>query len=172
TIVDINKMWAYLDILPADIAKVKVGQNTQISIPELQPNRFNGQITWIDSAISQQTRTLKVRVELDNSAGLLKSGMYGQAKITLNQARKTLLVHKDAVQWDGCCNVIFVKKNSTTFETKKVILRPAGKSSDYYVVEGNFLENDQVVTTGSFLLKTEILKGNIGAGCCEVKAGK
>ena len=41
----------------------------------------------------------------------------------------------------------------------------------YYAISGNINRGDTLVTTGSFLLKTEILKGSIGAGCCEAQPG-
>ncbi|MFH1514240.1 MAG: hypothetical protein ABIG42_02145 [bacterium] len=43
--------------------------------------------------------------------------------------------------------------------------------SDAYVVEKGLIESEEIVTKGSFLLKTEILKGNLGAGCCETDPG-
>lgn len=172
TIVNTQKMWAMLDIHPTDLTKVKVNQITQIQIPELAPMVFSGKITWIDSAISKSSRTLKARVELNNESSILKAGMFGQAKIAIHSRFDSLLVHKSSVQWDGCCNVIFVKTSSASFETRRVKLRPSGKHKDYYLVQGNIKANDEIATTGSFLLKTEIMKDNIGAGCCEADAGK
>jgi cobalt-zinc-cadmium efflux system membrane fusion protein len=43
---------------------------------------------------------------------------------------------------------------------------------NWFVVEEGLEVGEQVVTTGSFLLKTEILKGSIGAGCCEIEPAK
>jgi cobalt-zinc-cadmium efflux system membrane fusion protein len=42
----------------------------------------------------------------------------------------------------------------------------------FFVVEDGLEEGEEIVTVGSFLLKTEILKGSIGAGCCEIDLGK
>jgi len=82
------------------------------------------------------------------------------------------LVPRSAVQWDGCCNVVFLRKSETRFETRKVHLRPSASMPDYYLLQESFPEDVQVVTTGSFLLKTELMKGEIGAGCCEVEPGR
>jgi cobalt-zinc-cadmium efflux system membrane fusion protein len=79
-------------------------------------------------------------------------------------------VPRDAVQWEGCCNIVFVRHSDMLFTPRKVHLSYETPRS--YVVESGVKEGEQVVTTGSFLLKTEILKGNIGAGCCEVELGK
>lgn len=172
TIVNTTTMWASLDIHPKDLTKIKIGQTTQISIDELSPMIFTGKILWIDTAVNESSRTLKARIELKNPQNLLKSGMYGQAKIVIKSNQNSLLVHKSSVQWDGCCNVVFVKSGPTSFKTKRVRLKPSGKDKNYYLIQGDLKVGDEVATTGSFLLKTEILKDNIGAGCCEADAGK
>jgi len=78
-------------------------------------------------------------------------------------------VPASAVQWEGCCNVVFVKKSNTAYEPRKVHLGIA-TGSVYQVLNGVNV-GEEIVTQGSFLLKTEILKGSIGAGCCEVQPG-
>ncbi len=61
-------------------------------------------------------------------------------------------------------------ESETLFEPRKVWI---GYETDRYVaIESGVGEGEEVVTTGSFLLKTELLKGSIGAGCCEVAPGK
>ncbi|MCO4781136.1 MAG: efflux RND transporter periplasmic adaptor subunit [Candidatus Cloacimonetes bacterium] len=172
TVVDTSKMWAFLDILPSDLTKVNIGQNVEVKIPELSPLLFSGVISWIDSAISESSRTLKAKVELSNQNQMLKSGMFGTANIIINNNINSLLVHKSSVQWDGCCNVIFIKNSPQSFITKKVTLKPSGVNKDYYLAQGDIKTNDEVATTGSFLLKTELMKDNIGAGCCEADSGK
>lgn len=172
TVVDTSKMWALLSILPSDLIKVKIGQLVDIQIPELSPLVFSGAISWIDSAINESSRTLKARVELDNASHILKSGMFGKASIIIKQNVDSLLVHKNSVQWDGCCNVVFVKNSPESFITKKVTLKPSGIDKDFYLAQGDIQENNEVATIGSFLLKTEILKENIGAGCCEEDSDK
>ncbi|PCJ17700.1 MAG: hypothetical protein COB02_12845 [Candidatus Cloacimonadota bacterium] len=172
TIVDTSIMWVDLDILPKNISDLKINQKVKIIIPELKPLAFSGKVSWIDSSINKKNHTLKARVKIRNSNKVLKSGMFGKATINVYQNIDTLLVHKKAVQWDGCCNIIFVKKSPSSFEVKKVTLQSSGLYKDYYMAQGNLLENQEIVTTGSFILKTEILKGSIGAGCCESDLGK
>ena len=75
----------------------------------------------------------------------------------------------DAVQWEGCCNVVFVKQSETLYEPRKVLLG-VNTGTAYEVLDG-LTGGEEVVTQGSFLLKTELLKGSIGAGCCEVNPG-
>ena len=132
--------------------------------------RRGGTVTWVSSHVDHRTRTLKVRTEVDNADGLLRSGMYGKAVISIRDKEPTLVVPKDAVQWEGCCNVVFTRQSDMLFTPKKVRI---GYDTDrFYVVEEGLEENEEIVTTGSFLLKTEIMKGSIGAGCCEAGLGR
>jgi len=79
-----------------------------------------------------------------------------------------VLVPRAAVQWDGCCNVVFVPGASgNQFLTRKV--QVAHAVGDQVAIRSGIDDGSEVVTTGSWMLKTEILKGSIGAGCCEVK---
>jgi cobalt-zinc-cadmium efflux system membrane fusion protein len=106
---------------------------------------------------------------LENKDGQLRANMFAQASISLRDRRQSLVVPKESVQWEGCCNVVFVKESETVFLPRKVHLGVA--TGTLYEVLSGIEEGEEVVTQGSFLLKTEILKGSIGAGCCEVDPG-
>jgi cobalt-zinc-cadmium efflux system membrane fusion protein len=167
---DTSKMWAMLDVYEADFRKVRLRQPVVLTVEGLRGEAFGGRITWISSHVDRRTKTLKVRAEIANPEGLLRAGMFGKAVITIHDKESLLVVPKAAVQWDGCCNIVFVKHSDTLFKPRKVQL---GYETDaFYTVEGGLKPHEVVVTTGSFLLKTEILKGSIGAGCCEVEPGK
>ena len=120
--------------------------------------------------MDQRTRTLKVRAEIRNNDAILRPGMFGKSIIAIAKEENVPVVPKDAVQWEGCCNVVFVKQSDTIFRPRKVQL--GYEADNAFVVNKGLDGGETIVTTGSFLLKTEILKGSIGAGCCEVEPGK
>ena len=77
------------------------------------------------------------------------------------------MVPKDAVQWEGCCNVVFVREAPDRFRPRKVeLIRGTGP---YYQVSSGVEPGEEVVVDGSFLLKTELKKSSIGAGCCGIE---
>jgi cobalt-zinc-cadmium efflux system membrane fusion protein len=170
SIADTSKMWAMLDIYESDIPRARDGQSVVFQADGLPGEQFAGRVTWISSHVERRTRTLKVRAEIANADGLLRSGMFGKASISVRKDESALVVPKEAVQWEGCCNVVFVKSSDVLFEPRKVKL--GYETERAFVVEYGLDAGEEIVTVGSFLLKTEILKGNIGAGCCEVKPGK
>ena len=106
---------------------------------------------------------------MTNDRGLLRANMFARAGINLHSRAESPVVPESAVQWEGCCNVVFVKQSETTYQPRKVHLG-IGTGTVYEVLSG-VSRGEEVVTQGSFLLKTEILKGSIGAGCCEVDPG-
>lgn len=168
-IADLSLMWAFIDIHESDLREIRVGQPVLLQVAGLPGEPFVGNILWVSSQVNPGTRTLRARAEFDNSRGLLRANMFASARITLRHRESALLVPEDAVQWEGCCNIVFVKNSDTEFEPRKVHLGVA--TDNAYELLSGVEEGEEVVTQGSFLLKTEILKGNIGAGCCEIDPG-
>ena len=147
-----------------DGAKIEPGQSVVLKVVGLRGEAFGGRIARVSTHVDPRTRTLKARAVVTNSEGLLRANMFGAALITIHDKRPVLVVPKGAVQWEGCCNVVFVKRSDTLYEPRKVRL---GYETDrFYEVKSGVEPGETVVTQGSFLLKTEILKGSIGAGCC------
>ncbi|MCP4088458.1 MAG: efflux RND transporter periplasmic adaptor subunit [Gammaproteobacteria bacterium] len=168
-VADVSRMWALIDVYESNMRHVQVGQPVVLHVDGLPGEAFAGHITWVSAQLNPKTRTLQVRADLDNTGGLLRAHMFAQASVSVRERQKSLVVPKASVQWEGCCNVVFVKTSETVYEPRKVNLGIA--TGTVYEVISGVEEGEEVVTQGSFLLKTEILKGSIGAGCCEVDPG-
>ena len=67
------------------------------------------------------------------------------------------------MQWEGCCNIVFVSESKDRFRPRKVQVQYV--NGEYYAVIG-LHEGDEIVTHGSYMLKTELMKEGLGAGCC------
>ncbi len=168
-VADTRRMWVMLDLYESDITRILVGQPVSATIDALPLESFEGTLTWISSNVDRRTRTIQARAEFANPDGLLRANMFGRAEIHVRTIESAILVPESAVQWDGCCNVVFVRHTDTVYQPYKVKL--GYKRDGYFVVEEGLPVGELIVTQGSFLLKTEILKGSIGAGCCEVDPG-
>ena len=66
------------------------------------------------------------------------------------------------MQWDGDCHLVFVSPLPDVYQARKIELGRVFAGS--YEVLGGVAAGQQVVTTGAFLLKTELLRGEMGAG--------
>ncbi|HKO51724.1 MAG TPA: efflux RND transporter periplasmic adaptor subunit [Polyangiaceae bacterium] len=164
-VVDTSQMWAELDIPEPDLTAVRVGQTVSLEFDALPGRKFDGQISYLAPAIDPHTRSARARVPLRNSDGVLRANLYGRARIAAGEARTGISIPRAAVQRVKEVALVFVKLSENEYETRRVRLGTSSESS-FEVLEG-IAAGEKVVTTGSFLLKTETLKDSIGAGCCE-----
>ncbi|MBI4717815.1 MAG: efflux RND transporter periplasmic adaptor subunit [Planctomycetes bacterium] len=170
TVADLSHLWLILDVHERDLVVLRPGLPVHFSPDALRGRRFAGEIEWISSQVDDRTRTVQARVPLANESGFLRANMFGTARIVLHEDDEVVTVPKDAVQTDGCCQLVFVQESDDTFRPRKVALGAAAGA--YWEVRGGVDPGEPIVTAGSFLLKTEILKSSIGAGCCEVEPGR
>ncbi len=168
TIADTSTMWAMVDLAELDLTTVRLDQPVTLMLDGLKGMVFPGRLTWISTAVDPGTRALRARVEVENARGLLRAHMFGRARINAGEDRAALLLPKEAVQWEGCCNVAFRRSASDALTFQPVRLMLGFDAGDHYEVLQGLEAGDTVVSRGSFILKNEILKNSVGAGCCEV----
>lgn len=162
-----QSMWAMIDLFESDVSVVVGGQDVIFALESVRGEVFTGKLGWVSTHLNSSTRTLKARAEIVNERGFLRANTFGRVHIAVRRGEHSLVVPKDAVQWEGCCNIVFVRTNDegTAFQPTKVHL--GIDTGVAYEALSGLKSGDVVVTAGSYLLKTEILKGSIGAGCCD-----
>jgi len=163
-VVDASRMWAELDVAEADLGRVAIEQEVTVSLDALPDRLFPGTIAYIAPFVDPSTRTATARVELENPDGLLRAHMYGSARILTDAAEAAITVPSEALQRAGDVHLVFIRVAEDEFVARRV--RVLARTGDRVRVAGGVGVGDNVVTTGSFLLKTETLKDSIGAGCC------
>jgi cobalt-zinc-cadmium efflux system membrane fusion protein len=170
TVADTSTMWLWIDVYERDIAKVEPGRKVIFTVlggsPEETPTPYEGRVTWVGSEVDRTTRTTKVRAELPNPTGRLRAQQFGKARIELGKPHKALTVAKAAVQRYENVELVFLTERPGVYRPQRIKARPVGRGGTLEVSWG-LKPGQEVVTEGSFLLKTEIMKGSIGAGCCD-----
>ncbi len=164
-VVDPSSMWADIEVLEQDLANVRAEQRVVIEVDALPGRTFEGVIDFISPAVDPRTRTALARVRLENADGLLRAHMFGRALIDLDTAQGSVVVPIGAVQRAEGQAFVFVKTAVDQFEARRVEVGLVDAA--VAEIRKGVAAGEEVATTGAFLLKTEILKGAIGAGCCE-----
>jgi cobalt-zinc-cadmium efflux system membrane fusion protein len=164
TIADTSVMWALCDVPEAKVARVALGQKVYVTIEGSDEATIEGEITWIAAEVNPRTRTVTARAEVTNPHGRLRANQFARARIETSAPRAAVSVPRDAIQRVGEQEIVFVRTRPGVYEPR-VVERDGG--GDLVQVEGNVAEGDAVVTTGAVLLRTEVIPGSIGAGCCE-----
>jgi cobalt-zinc-cadmium efflux system membrane fusion protein len=165
-VADLSRMWAELDVPEVDAAAVRPGQRVRIRLEALRGAAREGTIARVGSSVDPASRTVRARVELPNADRALKAGLLLRATIDVSDAHDAVLVPRDAVQRADGHSLVFVRIGKGVFDPVAV---EVGEASGDAVAVTGVDAGAEVVTTGAFLLKTEILKDSIGAGCCETE---
>jgi cobalt-zinc-cadmium efflux system membrane fusion protein len=166
-VADTRRMWATLDVRLEDAPRVAAGQEVTFR-PDGGPGSggpeaARGRVLWAGTAVDDTTRTVKVRAELENPEGRLLANAFGSARIRVREAEEAVAVPDAAIQWEGCCHVVFVSETPEVFRVRKV--RPGARSGGFREILVGLVPGEAVVTAGSAILKSEILKSRLGAGC-------
>jgi len=118
--------------------------------------------------MSKETRTARVRVEIKNPQERLKIGMFVEVSFQTETARQDkateieLVIPEEAVQRVGERTVVFLPKEGEPghFETRDIEV--GGVMDGYQRVISGLKPGERVVSKGSFTLKTQLLKGEMG----------
>ncbi len=150
---DLSAVWVIADVFEQDIGGVKPGAKVRVSIGAYPDKSFEGRLTYVYPTLNAQTRTVPVRVELANPAGMLKPGMFAQMEMQIAAGSKHVTLPQSAVMDSGTRQIVLVQLAEGRFEPRDVKL---GARSDSHVeVLHGVKEGEQVVVTANFLIDAE-----------------
>lgn len=161
-VADTRSMWVMLDVRQEDIRLVRLGQEVRFRLDSSTDDAVAGKVSWISTEVDEKTRTVHVRAEVPNPDGQLRAHTFGTGRILVREQAQAIVVPQEAVQWDGCCHIVFVRIDDRTFQVRKV--RLGLRAGDLSEVRAGLLPGEVVATIGSHVLKSEIFKGRIGEG--------
>jgi len=156
---NLKRLWMIASVNETNIARLRVGQRTSVAVNAFPSEHFTGKITNLGQELDPVTRVMRVRIELENPSIKLRPEMLANAEIAVGGLRSLLLLPAEAVQQINDQDVVFVRKSVDRFEVRPV---RAGETIDgrLAILEG-LKAGDVVVTRGSFLLKSQLLKSSM-----------
>lgn len=146
------KAWLYAQIYEYEIGLVKAGQEIEAATPAYPGKVFRGVIKAVDSILSAETRTLRIRAEVENPDNMLKPEMYAEIKIKVALASR-LSVPLNAIVNTGARKLVFVDKGEKGFEPKEV--KTGFEGDDYTEILSGVRGGEEVVTSANFLIDSE-----------------
>jgi membrane fusion protein, heavy metal efflux system len=156
---DLSSLWVNAEVPERYLSSLKVGRNVNITVQAYGATVFSGRITHIGDSLNPETRTVEVRCETRNADGRLKPEMYATVSFEVGEIHDTLLIPTAAVQDIEGQTAVFVRESDTQFRPRQIrIGRQAGDETQ--VLEG-LKPGELVVSNGSFLLKSELLKSQV-----------
>jgi multidrug efflux pump subunit AcrA (membrane-fusion protein) len=167
---DTSQMWLTFSVPLEDAGKLASGQPILFR-PDGTHGEMSGKLVWISTTADQQTRMVTARAELPNTNGQLRNETFGTGRIVLREEQEAIVVPNEAIHWEGCCYVVFVrdkgyfdgKVSPKVFHIRTV--RLGAKTEKLTEVIAGLLPGEVVATKGSDVLRAELLKNNLGEGC-------
>ena len=164
TIADPDLLRASFNVYEKDLAGISVGQKVLVKSIAYPDKTFEGELVFISPSVDEKTRTIKIRVNVNNEEHLLKFGMFVTGEILVPISEEVLTLPHEAVQEVKGHSVVFVSRadEKDEFFVKEV---QVGRITEEQVeILSGVAEGGEVVGKGSFYLKSELLKGELEEG--------
>jgi cobalt-zinc-cadmium efflux system membrane fusion protein len=140
-----------------------------VTVSAFPSRSFPGRLDRLGGTVDEATRTIRARVVVDNADGALRAGMFARVRLQLDGEGDALVVPAEAVLEDEGRPFLFVR--ATTPGDAEYFVRRAvrpGRNADGWVeILGGLEAGQAIVTKGAFLLKSDVLRAKMGAGCAD-----
>jgi RND family efflux transporter MFP subunit len=152
TVADLSRIWILAEVYERHISRIEVGQKASLTVEAVPDKTFEGRVAFLYPALSQRTRTLRVRLEFENPALALKPGMYGRVQVRV-RPREVLSVPEEAVVDAGHHRYAFVAREDGRFEPR--LLQIGLRADELVEIVSGLAEGETVVTSAGFFIDSE-----------------
>jgi cobalt-zinc-cadmium efflux system membrane fusion protein len=169
TVGDLSALWLWADVYEDQLGRVmsasREALRAGVSVKAFPGEVFPGSVDLVGPTMDERTRTVKLRIAVKNQGGKLRAGMFAAVELFLPGEEEGLAVPRAAVLSDEGRSFVFVHHHDEFFIRRPV---EAGRSSvDWIEVRRGLEGGETVATNGAFLLKSDVLRSKMGAGCAD-----
>jgi len=169
TVGDLSDLWLWADLYEDQLGRVlsagRAPLRAAVAVKAFPGEVFPGRVDFVGPTMDEKTRTVKVRIAVKNPSGKLRAGMFAAVQLHLPGEEEALAVPRSAVLSDEGRSFVFVHSHGEYFIRRQV---ETGRSSlDWVEVRSGLQGGELLATDGSFLLKSDVLRSKMGAGCAD-----
>ena len=151
TVADLSRVWVMTQIFGSDLAAVSVGDSAEIETG-IATHNFSGTVDNISALVDPTTRSVVVRVVVENPGDFLKKQMYVRVKIQAHQESTGLLVPVSAILRDDVnLPFVYVVEPDGSFARRHVTL--GYRLGDQYDIPEGLNAGDQIVVDGAIFVQ-------------------
>jgi len=169
TITDLSNLWVWCDIYEKDLATLhepfEQGQslNAVVQVNAFAGSMFEGVVDLVGNLMDENTRTVKIRVQVKNPENKLRPGMFAEVAVMIPGQGHITAVPRNAVMSDAGNFFVFRHLKDDLWIRNDVI--PGQNQGGFVEILKGVSKADRIITGGAFMLKSEVLKEKMGAGC-------
>jgi Cu(I)/Ag(I) efflux system membrane fusion protein len=150
---NLDTIWINAEVPETQAAWIKPGDSAMSEVPALPGEHFPGRVDYLYPELTSATRTLKVRVVVENLGKRLRPGMFATVQLQAATQDEVLTVATEAVIKTGTRTIVILANDGTHFRPALVRIgaEHGGRSE---IMEGLSV-GQNVVTSGQFLIDSE-----------------
>jgi len=137
-----SKLRLVVPVPESAVPQLQLGSTVQVHVSAMNRD-FEGRVARFADALNDETRTMHTEIDVQNSDGTLKEGMYAEAKIILKQQIDALTIPIQALERNNSGGTVLIVDAEGRVEEREVKL--GAESSDRVEILGGLAENDRVV---------------------------
>jgi cobalt-zinc-cadmium efflux system membrane fusion protein len=151
TIADLSRVWVMAQVFGSELASISVGDRSEV-LTGMTSRNLSGRVDNISAVVNPDTRSVQVRVAVDNPQELLKKQMYVRVLIHARQESSGLLVPVSAIlRDDENLPFVYVALNDGNFARRHVSL--GYRAGEQYDIPAGLKAGDRVVTDGGLFVQ-------------------
>ena len=159
TVADLSDVWVVGNVPEKDVQFIRKDQKVNVIVSAYPHAIIPGTITYVGDVLDPATRTMRLRVTVLNPDRLLKPEMFATVLVYAAETPDALTVPLEAVQNGPSGAMVFVQRGTNDFEVRAV--KVGSEQGEVVTVLEGVSVGEQVVTKGSFVLKSEMERHKI-----------
>ncbi|MBB82266.1 MAG: hypothetical protein CL931_00465 [Deltaproteobacteria bacterium] len=149
-LVAMSPLEAIFSLTELDTERVQLGQRVEIRVGAFPGRTFDGRVAFIAPTIDPNTRTLRIKAEIDNSEGLLRPGLFARMSLGVAERPNVLMVPAEAlIQRAGGASVYRVTDaEGDEGRVERISVEVGSTEGDFVEVRGTLRPGDKIVRRG------------------------
>jgi cobalt-zinc-cadmium efflux system membrane fusion protein len=148
-IADLSRVWMVAHVKEKDLHLIQTLDEVKITLVAVSGVSFSGKIYHISEIIDEETRSIEVMIECDNSARRMKPGMYGTVHLSDRMA-DVIRIPAAAILQEENSNYVLAALGGNRFLRKRIV---AGNTeNDTTVVRSGLAAGERIVSSGAYYL--------------------
>lgn len=166
---DLSRVWVIASAFEDQLRSIGVGQEASVRLDAFPEARLPGTVALLDYQLAQSSRTLGVRIELENDAlpgwneeFPVRPGMYGAVSLVTETHEAAVTIPESALVHEDDGDFVFVQLEATEFE--RVHVETGANDGQVVEILSGLEPGEEVVVEGTFLLKSAARAEELGGG--------
>jgi cobalt-zinc-cadmium efflux system membrane fusion protein len=149
TVANLNKVWVVGQVKEKDIRYIHEKDECEIEVAALPGKKLKGKVYHVNEMVDEDTRSVQVLIECENSDHMLKPGMYVSVNF-IDAPTSAVIVPLKAILQMNDANFVFVVTPDGKYIRRKVEI--GGTEKDRVVIKSGLAKGEKIVSEGGFYL--------------------